>query len=438
MPLTSYCRVFPSADNPGQSIIFSTRTAAALLVHDELIKAVALGEIPAEERAVLAEYGFLVESAEVERQEMLGFVDDLNAADKTYRPLIVLNLDCNLACAYCFEGTRKGRHYLSEETAGALLRHLERRGLPGRDDLHVTFYGGEPLLSFDMMLRLAARMKALCDTAGIPFGFSLITNGTLLTRDRVDRLRPLGLGSASVTLDGPRTTHDAARPYRSGAGSFDTILRNLRAVAGLVDLQIGGNFTRENYEQFPRLLDELVAAGLTPGVVSLVRFDPVFREQEGVAHADFHGGCTTPGEPWLFEATVFLREQVLRRGYRTGRVMPSRCMMDVPSHPVINWDGSMYSCPGLIGRSEGRIGNLGPPADARGSKVPPNWHDQTCLSCAYLPLCFGGCRYLKLLRDGDMSGVDCRKPYFDAVLEPLVLQDLRYRRHQPVSVLTGL
>ncbi|HWR97886.1 MAG TPA: SPASM domain-containing protein, partial [Candidatus Methanoperedens sp.] len=340
------------------------------------------------------------------------------------------------------EGSRKGKHYLSERTADRLLRHLEHLALPGREELNVTFYGGEPLLSFERMLALARRMRALCDAGGIPFRFSLITNGTLLTRARVARLRPLGLKSASVTLDGPRETHDAARPFRSGAGSFDLIVRNLREVADLVDLQIGGNFTRENHRGFPRLLDDLAAAGLTPGAISQVRFDPVIQERAGIAHADFHGGCTTLDEPWHCEASVWLREEILRRGYRTGRIMPARCMMDVPGHPVVNHDGVLYPCPGLIGREEFRMGTIddvpaqtrSPGTDARSAgdarprslPAPRAWHNETCLACAYLPLCLGGCRYMSLLRTGSADGVDCRKAYFDAVLEQLVLQDIRY------------
>lgn len=43
-----------------------------------------------------------------------------------------------------------------------------------------------------------------------------------------------------------------------------------------------------------------------------------------------------------------------------------------------------------------------------------------------LPLCFGGCRYMKLVRDGNMSGVDCKKQYYDVTLEALVKQDIKY------------
>jgi uncharacterized protein len=55
-----------------------------------------------------------------------------------------------------------------------------------------------------------------------------------------------------------------------------------------------------------------------------------------------------------------------------------------------------------------------------------NWKIEECLSCKYLPLCFGGCRYMKYVRDGNLSGVDCKRPYYEACLEALVKQDLRY------------
>jgi len=54
------------------------------------------------------------------------------------------------------------------------------------------------------------------------------------------------------------------------------------------------------------------------------------------------------------------------------------------------------------------------------------WKTDECLDCAYLPLCFGGCRLLKLLRDGAIDGVECRAASLDATLEELILQDLRY------------
>jgi uncharacterized protein len=425
--LTRYHRIFPQPEQPGHVVLFSTKTAATLLVPATLVGEIGRGALSDEDSALLSKHGFLVESAEAEKREMLTFLGELVALEQAFRPTIVLNLDCNLACAYCFEGTRKGSHYLSEQTADRLLAFVRDHGLPGRQEVNVTFYGGEPLLSFERMISLAEGSGALAAAAGIPFGFSLITNGTLLTRDRVEKLRPLGLKSASVTLDGPRETHDAARPYRDGRGSYGVILANLREVAGLVDLQVGGNYTRENWREFPRLLDDLAAKGLSPDVVSKVKFDPVVQEREGIAPPDFHGGCTSINESWIYEASACLREEISRRGYRTPRIMPAICMVDFPGQMVIGPDGAIWKCSGLIGRKQYQAGDLEHGlADVGRSHNLDSWKNDVCLACAYLPLCFGGCRYLKLLRDGEIAGTDCRAPYFDAVLEKMVVQDSRY------------
>jgi uncharacterized protein len=231
-----------------------------------------------------------------------------------------------------------------------------------------------------------------------------------------------------VTLDGPREVHNSSRPFKSGSGSFDTILGNLQDVSDLIEIQVGGNFTRTNYRLFPGLLDVLTGSGLGPDRIPSVRFDPVFNEGKEFT-PDFRGGCTSINEPWLAEAGTFLRREILLRGYRTEQVQPTVCMMERKDHLVINWDGSLYKCPGLIGRNEFCAGTV--KAGMRDYSVTHNlghWKNEECLACAYLPLCFGGCRYLKLIRDGNMQGLDCKKEYFDRTLEKLVLQDVKYER----------
>jgi uncharacterized protein len=55
------------------------------------------------------------------------------------------------------------------------------------------------------------------------------------------------------------------------------------------------------------------------------------------------------------------------------------------------------------------------------------WKCDECLDCPYLPLCYGGCRFLTKLRTGTMDGVDCRRTYLDATLEQILLQDMTVR-----------
>ena len=69
--------------------------------------------------------------------------------------------------------------------------------------------------------------------------------------------------------------------------------------------------------------------------------------------------------------------------------------------------------------------------DYQGNHHIGHWKkEKKCQKCSYLPLCFGGCRYMAYQRDGHMAKVDCRKPFLDATLEPMLFQDLRYRYGQ--------
>jgi outer membrane receptor protein involved in Fe transport len=91
-------------------------------------------------RASLRGHYILVDSVQEERNEMLAFMDKVNSRSKRFNAIVVLNLDCNLACAYCFEEGLKGSRYMSEETAGLLVRFIERR-IEERLDVHIDFYG---------------------------------------------------------------------------------------------------------------------------------------------------------------------------------------------------------------------------------------------------------------------------------------------------------
>ena len=90
------------------------------------------------------------------------------------------------------------------------------------------------------------------------FESMLTTNGALLTPEVVEQLMPYGLRGAKVTLDGDRAAHDAKRQFKNGAGSFDRIIANIRAIGGRIPIQVGGNFDEENVGHIPALLDYLV------------------------------------------------------------------------------------------------------------------------------------------------------------------------------------
>jgi uncharacterized protein len=204
-------------------------------------------------------------------------------------------------------------------------------------------------------------------------------------------------------------------------------MRNIRDVCDMIRIQIGGNYTQEHFQEFPRLLDDLAGQGLTPDKLYLVKFDPVINESAEFAPRDFHDGCASINEPWISEASLFLREAILKRGYKTPKIMPSPCAIERESSLVVNYDGALYKCPGLIGRAHCCVGDLkNGVVDYAKTHDLDAWKNEECLACEYLPLCFGGCKYMKLLRDGTLRGINCQKEYFDRTLAGLVAQDIAY------------
>ncbi|MHB8882874.1 MAG: geopeptide radical SAM maturase [Thermodesulfovibrionales bacterium] len=427
MHLSHYCRIFPSEGTNRSFLIYSTKNAAIAEVPATLLYRLQKGQsIPEMDARLLKRLGILVSDAGRERRRMLGFMTGMNRASRFLSIKLVMNLDCNLNCRYCFEGNRKGKHYMTEETADQFVEFVKAKLIGDIEEVFITFYGGEPLLSKRLIVSVAKKVKAMTKRRGVAFKFALQTNGTLLTKETVKELRPLGLTEVYVTIDGPKANHDAFRPYRSGRGSFDIILKNMQDVCDLVDLQPGGNFTRDNYEQFPLLLDDLIARGLTPDKLSSVKFYTVVSESSDVL-PDFNDGCSSVNEPWLAFAGLLLREEILKRGYQIGRLLPVVCMMEHQNNILVNYNGDIYNCPSLIGRKEFCVGDIRTGIhDFRASHNMDNWKNEECLNCEYLPLCFGGCRAMKLVRDGNMDGVDCKKQYFDATLEAFVKQDIKY------------
>jgi uncharacterized protein len=427
MPLSRYLKIYP--DYPGHLILYSTRRASVLRVPARTLRQTEDGTLPEADRETLSRYGILVPDQAAEREELLNRFSEANRRSRRFTAIVVLNLDCNLACGYCFEEGVRGKRVMSAETADLLVAMIEREHLAKGRKVSLDFYGGEPLLSVDLIRSISQRLRNASEAKELSFEFSLVTNGTLLTRTLALELAGLGMKGVKITLDGPREVHDQSRPFVSGKGSFDTIITNIKEIWDITQVQIGGNFTRSNYRGFPRLLDYFLSIGITPGKLQMVQFNQVTGRVGNGEIPDYASACNCTDEPWLIEATIFLRDEILRRGFPTSKPAPAGCMVEFSNDLVVNVDGAIYKCPAFVGREGFSVGDLrGGIVDSGAVYNPDVWKRDECLECAYLPQCFGGCRFLKFLRDGKIDGVDCWKPMLDAILEKCIRQDLTYRR----------
>ena len=133
---------------------------------------------------------------------------------------------CNLGCTYCYaqQGEFGGAaQNMTRQAAEQAVDLLVNGAAPGAR-LNLAFLGGEPLANRALLQETTRRARTLADQRGVTLGFSITTNGTLLTEEDAAFFETFGF-AVTVSLDGPREVHDRLRPFKSGQGSFDRIMR---------------------------------------------------------------------------------------------------------------------------------------------------------------------------------------------------------------------
>ncbi len=160
--------------------------------------------------------------------------------------------DCNLACKYCFaeEGEYHGRRALMSYEVGkkALDFLIEHSG--NRRNLEVDFFGGEPLMNWQVVKDLVAYGREQEKIHDKHFRFTLTTNGVLLN-DEIQEFVNKEMDNVVLSMDGRKEVHDRMRPFRNGKGSYDLIVPKFQKLADSRNQEryyIRGTFTRDNLD----------------------------------------------------------------------------------------------------------------------------------------------------------------------------------------------
>lgn len=160
--------------------------------------------------------------------------------------------DCNLACKYCFagEGEYRGhRELMSFEVGKKALDFLVRES-GNRINLEVDFFGGEPLMNWQVVKDLVAYGRSLEATHNKKFRFTLTTNGVLLNDDIIEFANK-EMSNIVLSIDGRKEVHNFMRPHRGGQGSYDEIVPKFKKVAESRDQMnyyVRGTFTQHNLD----------------------------------------------------------------------------------------------------------------------------------------------------------------------------------------------
>lgn len=159
--------------------------------------------------------------------------------DRKLRLLILeLTRSCNMACGYCIDSDAYdqkdclGSANMPEDVALRGVDYLLEHSTDQTHPLAISFYGGEPLLRFPLLKKVVEYAKLRALEKNISIGFSVTTNGTLLTASIAKFLISHSVQMV-ISLDGPRETHDRHRLFKRGGGSFDVVTAALEMVRNM-------------------------------------------------------------------------------------------------------------------------------------------------------------------------------------------------------------
>ncbi|MBR6707924.1 MAG: radical SAM protein [Clostridia bacterium] len=334
--------------------------------------------------------------------------------DGTLSLTVAVTRACNFDCSYCFEGNRTGSP-MCQEAEDRLIRFIAAHKAR---QLYITWYGGEPLLAFDRILSIDKRIRE----TGKPIFASMITNGYLLTEEKIQKLNGLGIGYLQITLDGGKETHDSRRYLKNGGGSYDVILRNIENLMasdfkGVLHIRV--NVDGRNDDEFADVY-RYFSSRYPAEFGGRIRVYPGFVKGDGP-----ESGC-------FFDSAQ--RGAFLARMYRTHGIIPlsifpthatQSCTMTHRNSFVVGPDGELYKCWDDVGISERVVGTLELKNDwdmaqiADGMVTSSYLESSECRDCLYFPVCDGGCPRVrqKNLRDGRQEST-CT--YFKENMEELL------------------
>lgn len=353
----------------------------------------------------LKEYYILVDNDE----GILEFVQDHVAKPYICVAYFVLTEQCNLKCKYCFLGNgkdnlRKVTNYpMSKETANKALeffcRQTQQDASQFMDEKEIIFYGGEPLLNFEVLKYVVMRSHYYQENGELTpnLKFSVITNGTLLDREKIQYFIEHNINVA-ISIDGASALANSSRIDKQGREIFNSLISKL-VLAKKEGLNFGLSITLT--ENTINDLEGIINLVKTLNVRS-VSFNILFKEQYTNHEKSFYVSATN------FIIEFYKRtknkgiyeDRIMRKikAFVDGGIYFSDCAATSGNQIVITPDGNVGICHGCMENREYFIGNiLDDSLIVEKNKDVLNWtklipiYKDECQTCPALGICGGGC-----------------------------------------------
>ena len=324
---------------------------------------------------------------------------------------------CNLNCSYCFasQGKYQGERALMSFEVGKQAFDFLIKNSGTRRNLEVDFFGGEPLMNWDVVKQLVAYARSIEKQYNKNFRFTFTTNGVLIDDEVIDFLNK-EMHNVVLSLDGRKEVNDHFRKNYAGKGSYDTIVPNFQRLVekrGGKDYYVRGTFTHNNVD-FTNDLFHMADLGFTE-----LSMEPV------VCPPDDPYALTKEDLPKLFEQYEILAKEMIRRKKEGRGFTFYHYMLDLKNGPCIYkritgcgsgteymavtpW-GELFPCHQFVGDPKYSLGNIWD--GVTNTAVQDEFRScnayarPECKDCWAKLYCSGGCAANAYHATGNINGI---------------------------------
>lgn len=306
-------------------------------------------------------------------------------------------LDCNLSCWYCYEKHRSESE-MSAEVQSWVLRYVRKELESGSfKGVHVSYFGGEPLLKFREVIRpLNEGLRILATAYQVELSFSATTNGTVIEQlrnefmDELDK-RPGVWKALQITLDGNRSAHDRIRRTKQHKEpTYDRILRSVNDLLSNTDLRIHLriNYSNDSFEGSDEVLTRIPEQMRSRVSLILQRIWQTEGEEEP-------------------QGVEEMKRKALQLGY-VAAPAPFQlgkhevCYADRSTQLLVNYDAGIFKCTARDFTKDELLAQLSSDGVLRPMGMRLEEREESsrkvlkkCMECNYYPICLGPCSQLK-------------------------------------------
>lgn len=317
---------------------------------------------------------------------------------------IAPTMDCNYHCFYCFESNTKA--YISEETMRRIAKYLS--GLDGACVINLTWFGGEPLLAKEQMIRLTEQIDLKENTI---LNSSIITNGYYLDKDFINLLPDIYVKDVQLSLDGLYENYNKVKFMNQDKNCFSRILDNIDMFAYIhrdIFLNIRVNMDKNSMNDFYKISTFFKErypnnTNINTYAAFLQNINNTTSQSKACHFCDMEDQIS-------FSLSMFEKTSDKKYIYPQNRI----CECAIRNHNSWGFgpDGSVYKCWENIGNVKEKVGFIDDDGKIQitdRAKLMRYYYGadplyaEDCSSCFYLPICHGRCPHHRIQEDCGMA-----------------------------------